>query len=168
MKKVLFLCAMMAMTTIATAQTWVKSFEAGDELKGTYDHDKYVLVDSLAQQEMAFYQPGEYWKVGIGGNVFMPDKRGLIHKKTYNMITYATIGFYDESNNLIKKWDNCMMELTNNAQVAEASKNIWGKTSKGSKEVVPYLMNNRGYVRIIIPTYRGKEFDFKVPCLNNE
>ena len=74
---------------------------------------------------------------------------------------------YDENDQLIKKWENCMIELTQNMQVAEASTNIWGKTSKGCRDVVPYLMNNRGYVRIIIPTYRGKEFDMKVPCINN-
>lgn len=61
-----------------------------------------------------------------------------------------------------------MMEVTNGGQVAESSKSIWGKTSKGSRDVVPFLMNEHGYVRIIIPTYRGKEFDMKVPCLNNE
>lgn len=167
MKKVLFLLLML-MPVMAGAQTWEKTIEPGDELKGTTDAVKYKLVDSLARQVMAFYQPGDYWKVGIGGNVFQPDKRGLVHKKTYNMIGYATIGFYDEQNNLIKKWDNCMIELTNNLQVAEASKTIWGKTSKGCRDVVPYLMNERGYVRIIIPTYRGKEFDMKVPCLNSQ
>ena len=151
----------------ATAQTWEKTMEKGDELKGTIDRDKYKIVDSLARQVMAFYQPGDEWKVGIGGNVFMPDKRGLVHKGSYNMIGYATIGFYDENDQLIKKWENCMIELTQNMQVAEASTNIWGKTSKGCRDVVPYLMNNRGYVRIIIPTYRGKEFDMKVPCINN-
>lgn len=166
MKKLLAIMMLFTAMT-ATAQTWEKTIEKGDELKGTIDRDKYKIVDSLARQVMAFYQPGDEWKVGIGGNVFMPDKRGLVHKGSYNMIGYATIGFYDENDQLIKKWENCMIELTQNMQVAEASTNIWGKTSKGCRDVVPYLMNNRGYVRIIIPTYRGKEFDMKVPCINN-
>lgn len=167
MRKLLLFITLMLVTVTTKAQTWEKSLEKGDELKGTTDCDKYKMVDSIARQVMAFYQPGDFWKVGIGGNVFMPDKRGVIHKKTYNPITYATIGFYDENGQLIKKWENCMIELTNNMQVAEASKNIWGKTSKGCRDVVPFLMNERGYVRIIIPTYRGKEFDMKVPCINN-
>lgn len=168
MKKTITTIMMLLTVTMNTvAQTWEKSIEPGDELKGTVDREKYRLADSTALQVMAFYQPGDYWKVGIGGNVFMPDKRGLVHKKTLNMIGYATVGFYDEQNQLIKKWDNCMIELTNNMQVAEASQTIWGKTSKGCRDVVPYLMNERGYVRIIIPTYRGKEFDMTVPCLNN-
>lgn len=166
MKKVLFLL-FMCMPMMAVAQTWEKTFEPGDELKGTADATKYRLADSLSRQVMAFFQPGNYWKVGIGGNVFQPDKRGLVHKNTLNMIGYATIGFYDEQNQLVKKWDNCMVELTNGLQVAEASSNIWGKTSKGCRDVVPYLINERGYVRIIIQTVRGKDFDMKVPCLNN-
>lgn len=152
----------------AGAQTWEKTIEPGDELKGTTDAVKYRMADSLSRQVIAFYQPGDYWKVGIGGTIFQPDKRGMVHKKSLNMIGYATIGFYDSENQLIKKWENCMVELTNGMQVAEASSNIWGKTSKGCRDVVPYLMNERGYVRIIIPTVRGKEFDMKIPCLNNE
>lgn len=152
----------------ANAQKWEKIIEPGDELKGTTDAVKYKMVDSVARQVIAFYQPGDYWKVGIGWNIFQPDKRNVIHKKSLNAIGYATIGFYDEQNHLVKKWENCMIEITNGMQVAEASSNIWGKTSKGCRDVVPYLVNERGYVRIIIPTVRGKEFDMKVPCLNNE
>lgn len=166
--KQVFLSFLALIAITANAQNWEKTVEPGDELKGTTDAVKYKMVDSLARQVIAFYQPGDYWKVGIGGNIFQGDKRGRIHKNTLNTITYATIGFYDEQNHLIKKWENCMVELTNGWQVAEASSNIWGKTSKGCRDVVPYIVNERGYVRIIIPTYRGKEFDMKVPCLNNE
>lgn len=94
--------AMVAMTT--AAQTWERTVEPGDELKGTQESVKYKMTDSIAKQVIAFFLPGDYWKVGIGGNVFQPDKRGIIHKGTYNMITYATIGFYDENNKIIKKW----------------------------------------------------------------
>lgn len=166
MKRLLAIMATLLVAVVAGAQEWEKTLEKGDELKGTTDRYKYKMVDSLSLQVIAFYQPGDYWKVGIGRNVFMPDKRGIVHKRTYNQIGYATIGFYDENDHLIKKWENCIIELTNNMQVAEASKNIWGKTSKGCRDVVPFLMNERGYVRIIIPTYMGKEFDMKVPCIN--
>lgn len=168
MKKVMMILMMVAVAMTAAAQVWEKTVEPGDELKGTQENAKYKMTDSIAKQAMAFYQPGDYWKVGIGGNVFQPDKRGIVHKGTMNMIAYATIGFYDENNKLVKKWDKCMVELTNGGQVAEASTNVWGKTSNGSRDVVPYLMNERGWVRIIIPTFRGKEFDMKVPCVNNK
>lgn len=168
MKKALMTMVVTLVALTAGAQTWERTVEPGDELKGTQEMVKYKMTDSIARQVIAFYQPGDYWKVGIGGNIFQPDKRGVIHKGTYNMIAYATIGFYDENDKLVKKWENCMVEVTNGGQVAEASKNVWGKTSKGSRDVVPYIMNERGYVRIIIPTYRGKEFDMKVPCLNNK
>ena len=158
---------MLSLSFDAMSQTWEKTIEPADELKGTEEMVKYKMTDSTANQAIAFYQPGDYWKVGVGGKVFQPDKRGMIHKKTLNMVGYATIGFYDEQNNLIKKWENCLIELTNGLQVAEASSNIWGKTSKGCRDVVPYLMNERGFVRIIIPTVRGTEFDMKVPCVNN-
>ena len=147
---------------------WERVAEPGDELMGISARVKYRIVDSLAGYVMAFYEPGAYWKVGIGGTIFMPDKRGTVHRKTLNSIGYATIGFYDEENRLVVKWEKCLMEITTGFQVAEASKTIWGKTSKGCRDVVPYLMNNRGYVRIVLPTASGRNFDWTVPCLNNE
>lgn len=75
----------------------------------------------------------------------------------------------EEGDQLVTKWDNCMMELTDIFRVAEASESLWGKkTTKGCREVVPYLLNEKGYVRIILPTSLGPEFDFKVPCIHNE
>ena len=103
MKKALMTMVVTLVALTAGAQTWERTVEPGDELKGTQEMVKYKMTDSIARQVIAFYQPGDYWKVGIGGNIFQPDKRGVIHKGTYNMIAYATIGFYDENDKLVKK-----------------------------------------------------------------
>lgn len=149
------------------AQSWEQTIEKGDELLGTMDRVKYKYVDSLNIQAIAFYSDGDYWKIGVGGKVFQPDKRGIVIKKTYNPATYATIGFYDEHNQLIEKWENCLLQLAHGFQVAETTENFWGKTTKGAREVVPYLRDQKGYVRIIVPVVRGNNFDLKIPCLNN-
>lgn len=165
--KQLLTFALLLLTMTAGAQTWEKQIIPGDELKGTTETTKYLFVDSVGKKKMAFYGDGDYWKVLCGYSVFDPIK-GKIHSRTKNMIAYATIGFYDEQHQLIKKWDNCLVELTNGLRIAEATENIWGKTTKGCRDVVPYLTNERGYIRILIPVAIGKEFDLTVPCLNNE
>lgn len=167
MKKVLLLFAFIACIN-ANAQQWEKTVEKGDELLGTVERIKYKYVDSVNVQAFAFYSDGDYWKIGIGGRVFQPDKRGVVIKKTQNSATYATIGFYDNNNILISKWDNCLLQLVQGFQVALTAENIWGKTTKGAREVVPYLRNEKGYVRIVVPVVRGKIFDITIPCLNNE
>lgn len=167
MKRKIIILAMLAMAVSAGAQMWERTVEPGNELKGTQEMAKYRIEDAEKKQVMAFCQPGDYWKVGIGGRVFQPNKSGNVVKKTLNFVTYATIGYYDENDKLTAKHEKCLLQLTQGMQVAEVTENIWGKTTKGAKDVVPYLMNKRGYVRIIIETVRGPEFDMKVPCVNN-
>ena len=167
MKKILILLALLA-TQSLYAQHWTKETESGDELLGTSDRVKFKYVDSINVQAFAFYSDGDYWKIGIGRDVFQPDKRGTLIRKKLNHATYALIGFYDEYNQLLEKWENCLLQLTQGLRVAETAKNIWGKTTKGTREVVPYLKNHKGYVRIVVPVVRGKDFDIKIPCLNNE
>ena len=168
MKKVLLSIALMLMGLSASAQVWEKTLEEGDQLKGTKDRMKYRIESPDGTQMMMFYGSSDKWKVGIVGNSFKPDKSLHVHSSTKNFLIYATIGFYNEDDQLVTKWDNCMMELTNIYRVAETSETLWGKkTTKGCREVVPYLLNEKGYVRIILPTFLGPDFDFKVPCIHN-
>lgn len=158
----IFFALMVAMG--AQAQTWERVEVPGDELKGTPDRVKYRINNLETLQSIMFYEGGNEWWVGIGGNIFQPDKNGRMVKKTQNYVTYATIGLYDESGKLIAKYEDCMLELTNGMQVA----GVYDRKAKGVREVVPCLTKNKGSVRIIIPTARGKDFDLSVPCLNNE
>ena len=167
MKKVLLSIALMLMGLSASAQVWEKTLEEGDQLKGTRDRAKYRIESPDGNMIMVFYGSSDKWKVGIVNNAFKPDKSNMV--RDGNFIIYATIGFYNEDDQLVTKWENCMMELTDIYRVAEASESSWGKkTAKGCREVVPYLLNEKGYVRIILPTFRAPEFDFKVPCIHNE
>lgn len=168
MKKIVLSLMLLMSVLMVNAQQWEKTLEKGDELLGTVERIKYKYVDSVNVQAFAFYSDGDYWKIGIGGRVFQPDKRGVVIRKTQNYATYATIGFYDNNNKLISKWDNCLLQLVQGFQVALTAENIWGKTTKGAREVVPYLRNEKGYVRIVVPVVRGKNFDMTIPCLNNE
>ena len=103
MKKwLLLLMALITQLTI-NAQQWEKTNEEADELLGTVARVKYKYTDSVNVQAIAFYSDGDFWKIGVGGRVFQPDKRGVVIKKTNNFATYATIGFYDIENKLISK-----------------------------------------------------------------
>ena len=165
MKKVLLLLVIM-MAIGASAQTWERVEVPGDELKGTPNRVKWRINNFETLQSIMFYEGDDQWWVGIGGNIFQPN--GQIVKSTQNFATSAIIGLSDEAGNLIAKYEDCLLELTNGMQVAGTVENFFGKTTKGARDVVPYLTNNKGSVRIIIPTARGKEFDLRVPCMNNE
>lgn len=167
MKKVLLSIALMLMGLSASAQVWEKTLEEGDQLKGTRDRMKYRIESPDGNMIMVFYGSSDKWKVGIVNNAFKLDKS--LRVRDGNFLCYATIGFYDENDQLTVKWENCEMQLTNVYRVAETSTSFWGKkTAKGCRDVVPYILNEKGYVRIILPTFREPEFDFKVPCIHNE
>ncbi len=167
MKRLLSIALLLVGMT-SHAQTWKKTVVPGDELKGTGPQTWYRYENKDGTMLMAFHEEDDSWKVGVVRNSFVPDKNVKVHKITKNFIIYATIGFYNEHDQLVTKWTNCMMELPNDFRVAQTSVTLWSeKTVKGCREVVPYLLNEKGYVRILLPTYLGDGFDLKVPCLHN-
>ena len=155
---------MMMMAMVGNSQTWERVEVPGDELKGTPDMVKYRINNMETLQSIMFYEGGNEWWVSVGGKVFQPDKSGRMVKKTQNFVTYATIGLYDSEGNLVEKFEDCMLELTNGMRVA----GVFDAKKKGVCEVVSYITQHKGSVRIIIPTVIGEEFDLRVPCLNNE
>lgn len=161
--KILLLLLFLLIPCMEYAQTWETRTEPGDELKGTVTRIRYKWQPNETE-EFAFYSVGNDWKVGVARNAFKVDPTHL--NKNNNFVTYATIGFYDINNNLKESWNDCELEVTNMYSVAtcpDTSK----KKPKGKEAVSNYLRNEKGYVRIIIPTNYGNGFDLKIPCLYN-
>lgn len=162
MKRTFAILAMMLMVFTVNAQEWERQDVKGDELLGTTDGVKWRYQDG--DFLFAFMEGEQAWKVGIGRrDVFEPDKRKM--SKKANMLTHATIGFYNEAGELVKKVDDCILELTQMMRVGETMKKwIWDDVPRGYG-VNEYLQNEKGYVRIVVPLHITGNFDLKLPCM---
>ena len=161
MKEIL-LIASLFFTMVANAQRWETRTEAADELKGIPERIRYKWTEGETKV-FAFYDSGFEWKVGVARNAFKPDPTHLTRNQ--NPPIYAIIGFYDEAGNLVEKYEDCELDVTEMYHVASLAPNA-KKSNKGIL-VADYLRTQKGFVRILLPTQFGEGFGMKVPCLNN-
>lgn len=156
MKKVLSIFALMLICMMTSAQEWEKKTTEADPMLGTKADVIYEWQN--ADCVFTFSENNNGWSVkGFG---FKPDPTHVNHRQNFE--TYAKIGFYTENDELVSMFDKCKLELTElyNRATSDAS-----RKTKGQYAVTNFLKNEKGYVRIIIPTYRGL-FDVSIPCMN--
>ena len=158
MKKVLSIVIMLLVVMTAGAQEWEKKTTEADPMLGTKADVIYEWQN--ADCVFSFSENSNSWSVK--GWAFKPDATHLNHRQNFE--TYAKIGFYNESDELVSMFDKCKLELTDFYNRATSDAN---KKNKGQYAVTEYLKNEKGYVRIIIPTMQGAGFDVSIPCLNN-
>lgn len=156
--------AMLTAVLTAQAQGWDVRHEPADDLKGTPERIRYRL-EVGGTKVFAFYDTGDFWKVGVGGNGFKPDPTHL--NGNQNFVTYARIGFYDGDGRLVESYDGCELEVVDMYRVAQVNENGRRKDN-GAYKVAEYLRTQTGYVRLLIPTHFGDGFDLRIPCLGNE
>ena len=84
---------------------------------------------------------------------------------SYGILFVATIGLYDLNGKLIKKKKVWFEKGANYSQAVSTA----GSSGKNEgKDVITFLRNNKGYVRIVAPlSSTNLIFDIKVPCLKN-
>ena len=157
MKKIITM--IMLLTAMAvSAQEWKKEVHSADELTGIPEVVEYSY--SCNEFSMMVVEGTNGW--AIYGPSFKPDHTHV--NSSNNFETYATIGFYDTDGKLVEGHRNCKLELTNMYRMALMAANK--RKNKGQYAVNEYLKNGKGYVRIIIPTIQGPDFDVKIPCMN--
>ena len=158
MRKIFVLLAMLAVVLPGSAQgMWKKSVTEADELKGV----SAMTVYEWNGDGCTFTMNGGNNEWSVSGVPFKPDPTHVNHRNNFE--TFATIGFYDESDKLVEKYDKCRLELTDFYRRATS---LSGRKKKGQYAVSDYLMTGNGYVRVIIPTIQGDDFDVIIPCMS--
>jgi hypothetical protein len=156
MKKIVITTIMLLISIGISAQEWQRKVIEADPMLGISETVMYEWKSTDCSFIM--YDNSNEWS--LTGTHFKPDPTHVNHR--YNFLTYARIGFYSDDDCLIESWDHCKLELTNVYQTATSGV---GRKKKGQYAVTNYLMNNTGYVRIVIPTIHGGTFDITIPCM---
>ncbi len=159
MKKFLFIILMMTGTMAVSAQRWERKTIEADAMKGQIETVMYEWDNG--NFSFIIYDNHNGWT--IHGVPFKPDPTHVNYRNNFE--TFAKIGFYDNDDNLLESWDRCCLELTNIYKTASSAAS---KKKKGQYAVSNYLKVNEGYVRIIIPTILGDDWDVTIPCMKNE
>jgi len=155
MKKLL-LVSLLLLATNVNAQKWEKKIIEADELKGQTEAVMYEWTNTDCS--FIIYEGNNSWI--LSGAAFKPDPTHVNHRNNFE--TFAKVGFYNYDDMLIESWDNCRLELTNFYRTATSGTS---RKKKGQYAVSDYLKNGSGYIRIIIPTIQGDDFDVTVPCI---
>ena len=168
MKHNAFLIAtlMMALTIsqVAHAQKWDTTFFAADELEGIEAYYAYHIADSTGNVFNFWSNENTNFRVVSSSGIF--DWHG-----NFNIVR-ATIGYYDASNKLVEKKDIQLVVADGRGDMAEPNTSIGiGSISNKKKaiQLLNYLRNEEGYIRILIPLYgRIDKFDLTIPCIRNK
>lgn len=152
----LFICSL-----FSYAQEWKTEYIEGDELKGTIDHcihyfenskGDYLCYDRakmtcyiVCEQEDVYDYKSEYYD-------WLED-----YWRTVDM----TVGLYDSSNKLIKRMETVMRINERQESVAFFHGN------PETHAMMKYLTEGEGFVRVLLPLYKGGEVDIKMPCHNS-
>lgn len=155
MKKLMILLAAVLIEINCSAQ-WVKKNVEGDDFAGTVSNTTYCFISAEANGSCAFYQT----ESGSYSGLIVSTNSGLFDysSQSYGM-GGGKVGFYDSNGNLIKKWGNRSFVITGNGKSATP----WGLSDK----VINYLLNEDGYVRIIVRKRSGNNLDIKIPCIGD-
>ena len=149
--------------SVANAQKWDTTFFAADELEGIEAYYAYHITDSTGNVFNFWSNDDKNFRVVCSSGIF--DWSGNFH------IVKATIGYYDASKKLIEKKDIQLVVADGRGDVAELNTSI-GITAVSNKkkaiQLLNYLRDEEGYVRILIPLYgRNDKFDLTIPCIRN-
>ena len=156
-----FFCLMAVLTAVLTAQAqWDKRHYEADDLLGTPARDYFVWQDGQKLFVLNGSTNSWYVRLELGG--FKIDPTHLNRRN--NFVGYATVGLYDEENNLIESFKGCEMEVTDVYRMAASEAS---NKKSGQYGVADYLRQKKGFVRVVMPTLIGETFDLTVPCLNN-
>lgn len=141
----------------ASAQgKWHVSHREADELKDQKAQDVYIYdvagVGSLVVWDWKspnfrlISEKGMFRKMVSGGNTFIP----------------VTVGFYDESGKLEKKFTINLLEELNHGGKFIATGDFYLLGRKDIKKTLARLKSGKGYVRMLAMLYNQPDFDLRV------
>jgi hypothetical protein len=137
-------------------QGWVKMHVEGDEFSGTLPNTTYMYTASDGSTfYLLHYDKGYYSDIMVETESGIFDYNSLSGSK----VVAGKIGLFDEKNNLIKEWGNRSFYVGKENKSANPVRRLSGK-------ILEHLIDNEGYVRIIVKKYSDKSLDIRIPCLN--
>jgi|GEM_PF-1275411 hypothetical protein len=150
-------------------QKWVKSKIESDELKGTPAYDVFTYVDLENNGSITLWSiKDDDFRIKSLKSIFKSNgQKG----SNLNNLVVGLVGFYDEQDHLIEKFDKFPFEEDGHDQMDIVHPNKYtlkgGNNKKKAKQIIDYLLNKKGYIRFVLPLYGGGNLDFKVMCMNN-
>ena len=149
--------------SVTNAQKWDTTFFAADELEGIEAYYAFHIMDATGNVFNFWSNDDKNFRVVCSSGIF--NWSGNFH------IVKATIGYYDVSNKLVEKKDIQLVVADGQGDVAEPNTSIGISSISNKKKAIQllnYLQNEEGYVRILIPLYgRNDKFDLTIPCIRN-
>lgn len=149
-------------------QKWETINYEADELLGT--KDSYVAY-KYVKDKCAFVMwshENKNFRISAQKRIFDASGRGATGYGIFD----ALVGFYDSDNKLLSKIDKFVFEVDDTDEMNNAHPNKYtrmgGNNLNKAWQILDYLRNKTGYVRIVTSIYGGDSFDLKIPCLKNE
>lgn len=132
-----------------TKYQWLKAEYNGDELKGIEPYTAYMLM-SKTESDIDVLIDWHIESVSIipsKNYVHFLLKRGIFNANT------ALIGFYDSNGTLVKKTECSFRDKNKSGYII-------------NEEVIDYIMNNDGKIRIVIDRYDDTDYDVYIPTFS--
>lgn len=164
MRKLLWLivCLMTMVVSVNAQNEWVVSEHEADELLETEAYKSVVYTSNDCGIVLWDNESAKFRILSDKGTF---DTEVVKWAFKYRSVFTAIVGYYDINGKLLSK-KKCQFEIGSNHRQAHSMKDTWGHNE--GKNVISFLRNEKGYVRLIAPlSGTNSKFDIKVPCMNN-
>lgn len=150
--------------TLANNNGWIISYHEPDELTGSKGYNSMTYLNETGGVVL-WSTEAKKFRVISNEELFDSEIRIFGWLRETKNVFCAIIGMYDINNKLLKK-KNCWFEIGANYLQGHSTIGASGKNE--GKDIVEYLRNGKGYIRIVAPlSGTNAKFDLKVPCMNN-
>lgn len=150
--------------TEAISDGWMATTHDADELIGNESYTSLIYSTDVGSIVLWDNETKKF-RIITNNELFDSDVQKAGWNPSYRSLFVATIGFYNLDNKLLKK-KKVWFEIGSNHRQAVSTAGSSGKNE--GKDVVTYLRNNKGYIRIVAPLHlTNLNFDLKIPCLQN-
>lgn len=157
MKKLfLFVLALGCSVMSFAGGMWIEDFKAGDPMKGSQDRYTYTC---MGDGGMFFYTSTNRKSFLITSvktaTVFPFDYVLEVDEWRIN----GKVGLYDKDGNFIKVFNFPFKQTKGYTDRARSR-----CTEEEAEEILSFIENEEGTVRVILPCYQDKDFDVSFPC----
>ena len=160
MKKYLIIFAALTLCLVSYAKPnkpikqWMTEFKEGDPMKGTSDRYTYSCMGDFGS---FFYTSTNRKSFCVTAYKGILDFKYVLEVDEWRV--KGKVGLYDADGNLLKMFE-CPFKQTKGM-----TDKGWSRcTPEEAEEILKYLEEAEGYVRILISRYGDNDLDVKIPC----
>lgn len=133
---------------------WLTEFKAGDPMKGTQDRYTYNCMGDYGS---FYYTSTNRKSFCVTAYKGILDFKYIVEVDEWRV--KGKVGLYDEDGNMLKVIE-CPFKQTKGM-----NDKGWSRCStEECEEILNYIENAAGFVRIIISRYGENDLDMKIPC----